>query len=106
MSQDTENTTTDGAGPVDRRVGRWPLGINPAMDEHAANCGLAHWSATSATKNVWWIRRDGRPHCAEFNRPGGYPDELRAIDANEPPEQWVFAPNAGGEPETTARANL
>lgn len=71
-------------------TGPWPLGINPDMDDHAINCGLAHWSATSATHNEWWIRRDGLPHRCRWDMNGGYPAELRALDARHPPKPWVF----------------
>lgn len=72
---------------------RWPLGICRGMDEHAERAGLGHWSATKDVSNEWWIRRDGRPHVCKWDKPGGYPDELRAIDLAEPPGPWVFGPN-------------
>ena len=38
---------------------RWPLCINPKMDEDAADQGLSHWSCVSPNSNEWWVRMDG-----------------------------------------------
>ena len=63
------------------------------MDAHAARQGLAHWSATSPQNNEWWIRRDGLPHRCKWDKHGGYPAELKALDIEHPPREWVFGPN-------------
>jgi len=68
----------------------WPLGINQEMDKYAERAGLAHWSATNKSGNDWWIRRDGRPHVCTWNLSGGYPAELRKVDLEDPPSDWVF----------------
>lgn len=101
-------TVDDGRGNVgttdiDRRVmsskGQligWPLGICRDMDTHATRHGLAHWSATSADSNEWWVRRDGLPHRCKWDKPGGYPAELHALDIDEPPRPWVFGARPDG----------
>lgn len=78
------------AGQVERPVRPWPLGVCAEMDAHAERQGLAHWSATSPTSNEWWLRRDGLPHRCRWDKPGGYPAELRELDLEEPPRPWVF----------------
>lgn len=65
---------------------RWPLGINPSMDAHAAELGLSHWSCGSAESNEQWQRVDGLV-CWPFNTFGhntDYPDALRCVDAANP----------------------
>jgi hypothetical protein len=59
---------------------KWPLGINPGMDRHAAEIGLPHWSCVSPKSNEVWVRRDGELHIAKFNMTEGYPAELTKID--------------------------
>lgn len=77
----------------------WPLGINPEMDDHAIGQGLAHWSCTSKRANDMWIRRDGYAHRVTFSKNGGYPAELRAIDAENEHERDAF----GTKPVATER---
>jgi hypothetical protein len=47
---------------------KWPLGINPEMDEHAIKQGLAHWSCVSPNSNDFWVRRDGFQHYYDDRR--------------------------------------
>lgn len=64
-----------------RNRGRWPLGNNPEMDQHAAEQGLAHWSCVNESDNLLWMRVDGlflRPF--ELCPGAGYPDTLRKQD--------------------------
>jgi hypothetical protein len=74
---------------------RWPLGINPEMDKHAAESGLDHWSCVSRSNNMWWMRKDGMEHQAFFeglNHPDGYVGELKEFDAKCPlitPEEAI-----------------
>ena len=63
---------------------RWPLGVNPVMDEHARRNGLPHWSCVDPTGNFTWARCDGLVHTVKFGGPSGYLGELRALDASDP----------------------
>lgn len=67
---------------------KWPLGINPTMDSHAERMGLGHWSAASQGHNSTWVRRDGFRYNCRWNLPGGYPAELREVDASYPMGEW------------------
>lgn len=78
------------ARPAAPAVPRWPLGVNPSLDEHAAKHGLSHWSATSAGGNDCWLRRDGLVHRCKWDKDGGYPAELHALDIEFRPSSWVF----------------
>lgn len=63
---------------------RWPLGINPSMDAHAAAEGLSHWSCFSAHSNQDWQRIDGLV-CYPFNTANSeYPAALRLVDSVNP----------------------
>jgi len=67
---------------------RWPLGINPEMDKHAAQRELSHWSCVSPQSNEWWVRRDGQQHaCFTRHYYTNYPDDLRAFDREFPMER-------------------
>ena len=68
----------------------WPLGINKEMDEHAKGRGLAHWSCTDPMSNGNWIRQDGEIYKAHFKTSGGYPDELKAFDKENPIGKSAF----------------
>jgi hypothetical protein len=74
---------------------KWPLGINPEMDRHAANAGLPHWSCVSPKSNEAWVRRDGELHIAKFTMAEGYPAELKKFDVVFPiRDDWTnFEPS-------------
>jgi hypothetical protein len=74
---------------------KWPLGVNPEMDRHAAAAGLPHWSCVSPKSNEAWVRRDGELHIAKFTMTEGYPAELKKFDVVFPiRDDWTnFEPS-------------
>ena len=66
---------------------RWPLGINPQMDDAANRWGLSHWSCVSPQSNEWWVRQDGRQlHDDMLLAKESIPDLLRYYDEAYPME--------------------
>ena len=68
---------------------KWPIGINPEMDNHAAKNGMSHWSCVSPKENIWWVRRDGLTCAATFKENGGYIADLKAMDKKVPLEKTL-----------------
>lgn len=72
------------------RFGRWPLGLNVEMDDHAARHGLAHWSCVTPHSSELWIRADGR-YCEPKSGGDGYIAELREFDHSCPVDLFGVA---------------